>query len=85
MYNLSRCSEQGTDSDSGIYSALSINEGVPGCNNSHMRKAIGFVIVLWALSKFFTGSFAALDTAATATLGTIEAAAIQSQLQMTAN
>ncbi len=49
---------------------------------NNMRRAIGFVIILWALSEFFTGAFAALDDAARESFETIEAAAITSQLQL---
>ncbi len=47
-----------------------------------MRKAIGFVIVLWALSQYFSSSFIALDSAATESFKAVEAAAITSQLQL---
>lgn len=46
-----------------------------------MRKAIGFVIVLWALSQYFSSSFAALDGAARESFRAFEAAAIMSQQQ----
>lgn len=46
-----------------------------------IRSGLGFLIVLWGLSHFFTESFQALDSAATASLSTIEAAAVTSQLQ----
>lgn len=44
-----------------------------------MFRAIGFLIVLYGLSHFFSSSFAALDRAATETLATIEMAAKLSQ------
>ncbi len=44
-----------------------------------MFRAIGVVIVLWYVSHLFTQSFFAIDRAATATFGTIEAAAIYSR------
>ncbi len=47
-----------------------------------MRKAIGFLIVLWALSKFFSSSVGALDDAARESFKTIEVAAIQSQQKL---
>ncbi|MBP6881053.1 MAG: hypothetical protein KBC35_00280 [Candidatus Pacebacteria bacterium] len=47
-----------------------------------MFKAIGFLIVLWGLSHFFSSSFAALDGAATESFKTLEAAAIASQAQL---
>jgi hypothetical protein len=40
-----------------------------------MRKAIGFVIILWALSQFLSNSFHALDAAASQSLKTVETAA----------
>jgi hypothetical protein len=43
-----------------------------------MRKAIGFVIVLYALSIFFE-SFSALDSAACESFKTLEVAAIVAQ------
>ncbi len=46
-----------------------------------MRKSIGFLIVLWGLSQFFSTSFTALDDAARESLKTLEAAAIVSQTQ----
>lgn len=47
-----------------------------------MRNAIGFVIMLWALSHFFSSSFAALDGAARESFKTIEAAAVTAQLEL---
>ena len=47
-----------------------------------MRKGIGFIIILWGLSQFFTSSFTALDSAATETFKALEAAAIVSQQNM---
>jgi len=47
-----------------------------------MRKSIGFLIVLYALSKFFTNSFAALDSAATESFKVLEAAAVVSQIEI---
>lgn len=47
-----------------------------------MRNAIGFVIVLWALSKFFTATFDAFDSAAAETLKSVELAAEISQVRM---
>lgn len=44
-----------------------------------MRNAIGFLIVIWGLSKFFTSSFVALDDAARESFKFIETAAIVSQ------
>lgn len=47
-----------------------------------MRKAIGFLIVLYSLSHFFSNAFTALDTAATESFHTLETAAVLSQVQM---
>lgn len=40
-----------------------------------MRKALGFLIVLWGLSHFFSSSFSQLDDTASTTLRTISTAA----------
>ena len=47
-----------------------------------MRKAVGFVIILWALSQYFSTSFVALDDAARETLRAVETAAVVSQTQI---
>jgi hypothetical protein len=47
-----------------------------------MFKAIGFLIVLWGLSNFFSTSFVALDDAARETFKTVETAAVVSQIQL---
>lgn len=47
-----------------------------------MFRAIGFVILLWALSLYFGSSIKALDQAATQTFSTIETAARVSQAQL---
>ncbi len=47
-----------------------------------MFKALGFLIVLYGLSHFFSSAFVALDSAATESFRTIETAAILSQAQM---
>ena len=47
-----------------------------------MRKAIGFLIVLWGLSHFFSSAFVALDGAASESFRAIETAAQVSQIQM---
>lgn len=44
-----------------------------------MRKAIGFLIILWGLSQFMENSFEALDDAASASFRTIETAAVVAQ------
>ena len=49
---------------------------------TNMRKAVGFVIILWALSQYFTSSFIAFDDAARESLRAIETAAVLSQQQM---
>ena len=47
-----------------------------------IRSGIGFLIVLWGLSQFFTSSFQAFDAAASQSLQAIEAAAIRSQAEL---
>jgi hypothetical protein len=47
-----------------------------------MRRAIGFLIVLFGLSHFFSTSFVALDGAARESFKTIETAALVSQHQL---
>jgi len=47
-----------------------------------MFKSIGFLIVLWGLSNFFSSAFSALDDAATESFKTLEAAAVVSQKQL---
>ena len=50
-----------------------------------MRKAIGFLIVLWGLSNYFDAAFIALDDAASESLKTIEIAAVVTQNQLIKN
>jgi hypothetical protein len=40
-----------------------------------MRQAIGFVIILWALSQFMQSTFTAADAALTQSFKTVETAA----------
>lgn len=44
-----------------------------------MRKALGFLIVLWGLSQFFSSAFPALDGAARESFNLVEVAAVASQ------
>jgi hypothetical protein len=44
-----------------------------------MRRSIGFLIILWGVSQFFTTSFQALDSAARESFELIEASAVLSQ------
>lgn len=44
-----------------------------------MFRAIGIVIILYALSQFFSAAFVAFERAAVATFGAIEAAAVVSK------
>jgi hypothetical protein len=44
-----------------------------------MRRSIGFLIILWGVSQFFTSSFLAFDSAARESIELIETAAIISQ------
>jgi hypothetical protein len=46
----------------------------------HIRKAIGFLIILWGISQFFGTAFQAAEDAARESFRTIEAAAIVSQM-----
>jgi hypothetical protein len=52
---------------------------VSGTQRTHMRKAIGFLIILWGLSQYFTSSFSAFDSAARESFETLEVAAIEAQ------
>lgn len=54
-----------------------------GCNHLPMRRAIGFIIVLWGLSHFFGQAFQALEMAATASFQTVEVAATVTQEKLT--
>jgi hypothetical protein len=47
-----------------------------------MRRAIGFLIVLWGLSQFLEQSFSALDDATTQSLRTLETAASVAEERM---
>ena len=47
-----------------------------------MFKAIGTIFLLLVLSKLFTNSFAALDSAATESFKALEAAAVASQNEL---
>ncbi len=47
-----------------------------------MRNAVGFLIVLWGLSQFFSTAFPALDSAARESFETIEIAAQVSQAEL---
>jgi hypothetical protein len=49
-----------------------------------MFRAIGFLIVLWGLSQFFSTSFLALDDATRESLKAIETAALVSQEELKA-
>lgn len=47
-----------------------------------MRKAIGFVIVLWAVSQFLPQSFAAFSSTLTQSFKTVETAARVAEIQL---
>jgi hypothetical protein len=68
------------------YIRLSFSESSQKHNVIFMRKGIrtslGFLILLWGLSQFFSDSFQALDSAAAQSFKTIEAAAITSKIQL---
>lgn len=48
----------------------------------YMRKAVGFVIILWALSHFLNQTFTALNSAAAQSFKTIETAARVAEIQL---
>lgn len=48
-----------------------------------MRRAIGFIIVLWGLSHFFGQAFASLEQAASASFKAVEVAANVTQTKLT--
>ena len=50
-----------------------------------MRKAVGFLIVLWGLSQYFSTAFPALDSAARESFQTVEVAAQVSQTKLIEN
>jgi hypothetical protein len=47
-----------------------------------MRRSIGFLIMLWGVSQFFSSSFSAFDGAASESFKLIETSAIISQEKM---
>ena len=47
-----------------------------------MRKSLGFLVMLWGLSQFFTSAFVAFDGAASESFRLIEASAVTSQQKM---
>ena len=47
-----------------------------------MRKAIGFLIILWGLSNFLQSTFTALDSAASQSFKTIETAARVAEVRL---
>jgi len=47
-----------------------------------MRKAIGFLVILWGLSNFLQSTFSALDAAATQSFNTIETAARVAEVRL---
>lgn len=47
-----------------------------------MFRAIGFLIILWGLSQFFSSAFVAVDDAARESFRLIETAAVASQQQL---
>ncbi len=50
--------------------------------NTIMRKSLGFLVMLWGLSQFFTSAFVAFDSAARESFRLIEASAVTSQQKM---
>ncbi len=55
--------------------AGALRENEVGTTRYRMRNAIGFIIILWALSHYFSNTFVAADKAAVAALETIEVTA----------
>lgn len=53
--------------------------------NIFMRKSLGFLVMLWGLSQFFTSAFIALDGAASESFRLIQASALISQQKMIEN
>lgn len=47
-----------------------------------MFRAIGFLIILWGLSQFFSSAFTAADAAARESFRFIERAAVVAQVQL---
>ena len=47
-----------------------------------MRRALGFLIILWGLSQFFSTSFNALDSAAREAFKLVEVSAVVSQARI---
>jgi len=60
---------------------LSVEKG-KGRNYIAMRNALGFLIILWGLSYFFSSSFSAVDDAATQVARAIGIAAAVSAQNM---
>jgi hypothetical protein len=54
-------------------------------STNDMRSALGFLIILWGLSTFFSVAFSQLETTAVSTLHTIETAATVSREMMLEN
>ena len=48
-----------------------------------MRKAIGFLIVLWGLSNFLSQTFVQLDEAGAQSFKTLETAALAAEIRLT--
>jgi hypothetical protein len=58
------------------------SRGVSMSQKATMFRAIGFLIILWGLSLYFSNSFLALDSAATESFRAIEFAAVVSQSEL---
>ncbi len=61
------------------YSGASLSREVQECNIHFMRRSLGFLVLLWGVSHFFSSSFQAFDAAARESLKLVEASAIISQ------
>lgn len=53
-----------------------------GCNNIYMFRAIGYLIIFWGLSQFFTNSFAKLDETGVALLDSVITASEQFEAEL---
>ena len=80
LYDLGRSSDQLLRAPSTFI--WSPRNGFQGRKTNNMRKAIGFVIVLWALSHFLNQTFTALNLAVAQSFKTIETAAKVSEKRL---
>lgn len=60
----------------------SVEGGFKVAMSTRMFRSIGFLIILWGLSQFFSTAFVALNDAATESFRTLEVAATVSQIHL---